>query len=1522
VTTVRMPVRVCLEVADDRVDKDLVHLVSDTVGTALTRAVDRALTVRAISESRQRPEVCCSVSFTGDALPDQVASALDAALRTGVDLAVARLVHAPLRDVEHPAPAGQGEQRDDDRVVLGVAGPAAYRVPYYDQFGHTVDVRLHGLTQSGGPRVDLQSTLARLQSDDITDRGIAMLEIHKQVTEGDETAVWLALMAIRADDASPTQVAIEALRDLWRHHPKRFSELIETFALAPPAALIVRDECDFKIDEMILQGFAPLLGAIDRLAHAIPEAKIGPGPGVGAVEALLGLLGAWREAWAELAKHLRESNETTDEQFLKAAEERPAHVQGFAGIIRTYSGDERIKRMLPELESDVRDATGLTFATSAAIVQLDGLLALYREAFGKGAAHQEEVKVLVETRTAALRALITCPLPRAPRLKEMQQELAEGLASWRTTAGGRRIARLRAAILEIDRDADQLQPISPYYERLMRDRPWEDVRVPFYGRAERLKLEIAGLGSELDLIAEDAYDLAKLLAIEAKVGIAAARVPVLGLYMATLELEGYMHEPSNIGSRNEHDRWMQLIDELRKKFVEEFDHPKLDPVPGQEELTQIARNIDWWHQDIERIAGELRSAQRRELIEGIAINIVALLITKKFVGLGGTAISITRVTFAEAAVFTAVSAFGQAVLLDKPTDPSKLLTETVDNFIMFGAFHVLGKVIEAGALAVFRGRPTAQLVAILGTQTVITTGLPILISRLQVAASGEPQEKLSEAEWASIATGVVLNGVMAAIGGRAMLTRLRGLAANELALEIAQLSPQTLKWATEFREFVDKPGSTAQFKALQKRGVQLCERLETALKRMSALPDEIHAQLGTTRNALANYADGMATWRQRFASMEYDPQAVPRLPAPSQAVGGALLVQRPGGVYEYDPAQPGSSPKLLEAKLKGAGYTVRSQGGGVLALSAGTGPPMFRLLPAPKPMLLLPAGTMSEAEALVLSAAGPGRAAVADLLRQPRGGAEVSHGAALLQVAEAQPELVRRAIAAEGAATKVEAGRLELALRDLALDKKLIDAALEAVAMANRARSAAEAAGPRTNLLVGAGGGMRAREVLATRDGRALVEAATLAPNETLGVLLVPPLATAGAKDVAIKAWQDRGLSAEKVLAATSALDRLIAAKLDTPLTVDAELAEAAKLSGWKTAIFEDMRNKDPAGYAALLRVTQEERALVRQAIRAEEQRTHVDAVSELVRRMQAAKASDAEITSVGNALGALNKIYRSTALEAEEYLKRAERAKDLVEEAGFRRDAPVVIQRWRSPRKERAQEWLDGHGMTSQIGLFVENVERSKLALDLAAHGGVTMLRQLWTMFRAGRTKWPKVQFPEYVEILHRIYRGLHGEYQFAFWVGEKYIVMKAPDAGVTVPGTDIILIPKGGGPPIWVDNKALSDLVVRRVTALGRNLPKNVNSDYEMFLKLLTSGHEYPPELLQALPLQAEANRRIQAITKKLSKDTVENDPIVRQQIADALKDLGIKRVVGVEGGRVEDLADDLKLLDKFEIWDEELD
>lgn len=150
-TTVRMPVRVCLEVAEDRLDDGLVDLVTDAVDAALARAVDTAKTVRAVSDSRWRPSVWSEFSFTGDPLPDRVAGALEQALRTSVELAAARLDQRPAAtDDGAPVPAqrsSQGEVRDDDRVLTDASGADAYQVPYYDQNGNKVSMRLQGLPQ-------------------------------------------------------------------------------------------------------------------------------------------------------------------------------------------------------------------------------------------------------------------------------------------------------------------------------------------------------------------------------------------------------------------------------------------------------------------------------------------------------------------------------------------------------------------------------------------------------------------------------------------------------------------------------------------------------------------------------------------------------------------------------------------------------------------------------------------------------------------------------------------------------------------------------------------------------------------------------------------------------------------------------------------------------------------------------------------------------------------------------------------------------------------------------------------------------------------------------------------------------------------------------------------------------------------------------------------------------------------------------------------------------------------------------
>jgi hypothetical protein len=153
VTTVRMPIRVRVEVVEDRVDDELVAMVTDAVDVALGRAVDRALTVRMISEAPARwdagrPPVCTTVSVSGDPLPGRVLHALEESLRTSVDLAAARLTRrTEVPDADQIA-ARASEVRDDDRVIVGAAGDA-YQVPYYDRHGEQVSMRLQGLPPSG-----------------------------------------------------------------------------------------------------------------------------------------------------------------------------------------------------------------------------------------------------------------------------------------------------------------------------------------------------------------------------------------------------------------------------------------------------------------------------------------------------------------------------------------------------------------------------------------------------------------------------------------------------------------------------------------------------------------------------------------------------------------------------------------------------------------------------------------------------------------------------------------------------------------------------------------------------------------------------------------------------------------------------------------------------------------------------------------------------------------------------------------------------------------------------------------------------------------------------------------------------------------------------------------------------------------------------------------------------------------------------------------------------------------------------
>lgn len=151
-TSVRLPVHVRLELAEDRLDDpDLPELVAAAVGQASSRAVDRARGVHLVAACRagDRLQPSVSIRFRGDPLPERLTADLSAGIRANAAIAAARLSARPLTSTPLTAPrdaSGTGEPLDELRLVADRWDPDGdtYLVASYDDRGRPVPMRLHG----------------------------------------------------------------------------------------------------------------------------------------------------------------------------------------------------------------------------------------------------------------------------------------------------------------------------------------------------------------------------------------------------------------------------------------------------------------------------------------------------------------------------------------------------------------------------------------------------------------------------------------------------------------------------------------------------------------------------------------------------------------------------------------------------------------------------------------------------------------------------------------------------------------------------------------------------------------------------------------------------------------------------------------------------------------------------------------------------------------------------------------------------------------------------------------------------------------------------------------------------------------------------------------------------------------------------------------------------------------------------------------------------------------------------------
>lgn len=233
-----------------------------------------------------------------------------------------------------------------------------------------------------------------------------------------------------------------------------------------------------------------------------------------------------------------------------------------------------------------------------------------------------------------------------------------------------------------------------------------------------------------------------------------------------------------------------------------------------------------------------------------------------------------------------------------------------------------------------------------------------------------------------------------------------------------------------------------------------------------------------------------------------------------------------------------------------------------------------------------------------------------------------------------------------------------------------------------------------------------------------------------------------------------------------------------------------------------------------------------------------------------------------------------------------------------------------RADELERAAERLRrravGRTQLNDIDAFQAQVSGSKRLFEVMQAGGGDTLRRLWLQYWS-RGRVPRTSFERYVEILSGHYRGNFGEFEVAFRLGERHVLLKAPDALVTLPGTDLIAIPRGGGDVLLIDNKAFSASEVGEVNALTRNLPRNLDMDLDAFAKL-AGDPSLPAEFQTAVARLTKARNEIRAKFGTLTRAGLD-DPLVQTEIGNILRSNGIRRVVTNAGGEVTGVSSELQ-------------
>jgi hypothetical protein len=200
-------------------------------------------------------------------------------------------------------------------------------------------------------------------------------------------------------------------------------------------------------------------------------------------------------------------------------------------------------------------------------------------------------------------------------------------------------------------------------------------------------------------------------------------------------------------------------------------------------------------------------------------------------------------------------------------------------------------------------------------------------------------------------------------------------------------------------------------------------------------------------------------------------------------------------------------------------------------------------------------------------------------------------------------------------------------------------------------------------------------------------------------------------------------------------------------------------------------------------------------------------------------------------------------------------------------------------------------------------------------------LLSDLWRRWKTGKPEGriKSKTFKEYVQRAMTGMRGKSGEHTLAFKSGPDEIMVKAPKASATAPGSDMLTYREADDKVVYYDNKAFGKgAKVGSVSALEWNLLKNMSDDIRDLKLDVSTGRASPGLTRSVLPKLQAAFADLKAYDHaQLNQDKTR--PWIRkrqlasmkhQKAVDAiLKKHRIERVVATEGA-----APDVTMTDKL--------